>query len=393
MTTTIASTRGRAKRRTRQMLLRLLAGLLIMTGVVFGTTLLAFTKVYGTADVVRARTAPAMVQLAIARAALVRADNAAIRSFGNCDPGSMSSCSESSQPPDTNIAVVHLAGPGEEFQNQIAIASQSLTRVAEDNMAGEAGSRTLQLVEGLLVTYAGLVEHAFRKAGSETLGVVDLWSASRLLYKQDGGILTQLDTLLDAQQSALKDQLWTSSTTARFALVFLVSITGGLFALLVIAQVVMRHRFRRRVNLWLVLATVLLVALSPVSSAVFVSQHRLEVSRSTLDQLVTDGRAQTSMTDDAGQNILRKLVNDACDAEGCGETARLFPGVQELDGAKGDVNDRQLTDASRKIGEQTAAASVSAGLEPLIYILAILVAAAIFLGFRPRLYEYRYRPR
>src|SRR5215468_9926467 len=91
MTTTIVPTaRGRAKSTTRQTLLRLLVGLLIMTLIVFGTTLLAFTKVYGTADTVHARTAPAIVQLSIARDALVRADNAAISNFSGCDLASFS---------------------------------------------------------------------------------------------------------------------------------------------------------------------------------------------------------------------------------------------------------------------------------------------------------------
>src|SRR5262249_18153041 len=154
----------RAKSTTRQTLLRLLAGLLIMTLIVFGTTLLAFTKVHSTANTVRARTAPAIVQLSIARDALVRADNAAISNFTGCDLSSFSAdsnCADLPSPrPDTDIGLSHLAGPGEEFQNQIAIASQSLTQVAADNMAGEAGSRTLQLIEGLLVTYTSLIEHA-----------------------------------------------------------------------------------------------------------------------------------------------------------------------------------------------------------------------------------------
>jgi len=393
MTTVIAPFRGRAKSATRQTLLGLLAGLLTMTMIVFGTTLLAFIKVYGTADTVRTRTAPAIVQLAIARAALVKADNAAINSFRNCDPEFLDYCVKSTGSLlETDAGVPHLAGPGEGFRYQIAIAIQSLTRVAEDNVVGEVGSGTLQVVEGLLVIYSSLIENAFRKAAGGTLGVLDLSSASRVLHKRDG-ILAQLDMLLVAQQGALKGQLSTSSKTARFALVFLVLTTCGLFALLVVAQIFLRRRFRRRANLWLALATVLLVVLSMISSAVFVSQHGLEVSGHTLDQLMTDGPTQTSATDAQGQHWLRQLVRDACATPGCPTAEQLVPKVQAPGWTSSDVNDRWLTAASRIIGDQAAAADANAGLEPLVYILAILIAAAVFLGFRPRLYEYRYRSR
>src|SRR5262249_53903698 len=153
------------------------------------------------------RTAPAITELAAARLALVKADAEVINSF--------------------QTDQVQLTGPGEEFQNQMAIAGQSLTQVAEHNMAGEPGSRRLELVEGLLVTYQGLVGQAVahvrqaageRQAGVDALGVTDLWSASRLLHgnvvpMQDrtparlGGILGELDQLTEEQQRALNDQL------------------------------------------------------------------------------------------------------------------------------------------------------------------------------------------
>jgi hypothetical protein len=366
--------RGRSRSTTRRTLLGLMAGLMIVTAIVFVTSLVAFIQGRGTADTVRTRTAPAILGIATARAALVRADHAAISSF---------------------TTGAHLVGPGEEFQNQIAIASQSLTRVAENNMAGEAGSRDLQLIEGLLVTYTSLIGQAdahFRQTSGETLGTADLWSASRLLHQ----ILGQLDTLYEAQKRVLNDQLSTSSMTPGAVLVLLLPIVA-LFALLVVAHVVFRRRFRRRVNPWLVLAAVLLVALSWISSRVVVSQHHLEGSRSTLDRLVSDRRAQTSMMDAQGQKALRDLIlRTPCGKTGeCGDTvARFITDVEKLDGTAGDgVDDNHLTDETRKVNEQTAAASADVRLEPLIYILTILIAAAVFFGFRPRLYEYRYRQR
>src|SRR5215468_4112735 len=115
----------RARSTTRRTLRRLLAGLLALTATVFVTTLLMFTRVHRTAETVRTRTAPSIVDLAAARLALVQADAAVITSF---------------QTPEGQ-----LTGPGEEFQNQRAIAGQNLTEAAEDNVAGELGSRRLQL--------------------------------------------------------------------------------------------------------------------------------------------------------------------------------------------------------------------------------------------------------
>src|SRR5215475_13817186 len=179
----------RARSTTRRTLRRLLAGLLALTATVFVTTLLMFTRVHRTAETVRTRTAPSIVDPAAARLALVQADAAVITSF---------------QTPEGQ-----LTGPGEEFQNQMAIAGQNLTEAAEDNVAGELGSRRLQLVEELLVTYQGLVGQAvahFWQPDGNALGGTDLFSASRLLHGQvvaqpdqtlvqSGGILGELDQL------------------------------------------------------------------------------------------------------------------------------------------------------------------------------------------------------
>ena len=320
--------RGTSRSTTRRTLQGLVAGLLIMTVIVFVTSLLTFTRVHDTADTVRTRTAPAILDIVVARTALVEADNAAVRSFKT----------------DSRTAVL-LAGPGDEFRSQIAIASQSLTRAAEHNIAGEAGSRALQLVDGLIVTYTGMIEQADTL---DMLGQADFWHGSLLHIE----ILEQLDGLLDAQKRALDNQLATSSMTPGAALVVLGPLVV-LLALLVVAQVVLRRRFRRRVNPWLVLATTLLVGLSAVTSVVFVSHHHLKNTRSTLYQLVIDEQHRSAASDDHGR----------------------------------------FAEETRTVREQAAAASANTGLRPLIYFLSILIFAAAFLGFRTRLYEYRYRPR
>jgi hypothetical protein len=379
----------RARSTTRRTLRRLLAGLLAVTATVFATTLLMFTRVHRTAETVRTRTAPSIVDLAAARLALVQADAAVINSF---------------QTPEGQ-----LTGPGEEFQNQMAIAGQNLTEAAEDNVAGEPGSRRLQLVEELLVTYHGLVGQAvahFWQPDGKALGVTDLFSASRLLHgpvvtqpdrtlAQRGGILGELDQLTRDQQRALDHQLAASSMTPVAVLTVLVPLLG-LLGLLLTAQLTFRRRFRRRINPWLLLATWLLLAIAAISVHSAAAQHHLEDSRATLHQLVADRQRQGSAAEVMGQQGLRELVcTIRCARPGrCGYTVELF--ISYVAGPMppaGSVASSRLAAETAQVGAQTAAAAAGAGLQPAIYLLAILAATAVFLGFRPRLAEYRYRPR
>jgi hypothetical protein len=373
---------------TRRTLRRLLTGLLALTAAVCATTALTFTRVHRTAETVQSRTAPAIVELAATRLALVRADAAVIDSFRTPE--------------------AQLTGPGEEFQNQMAVAGQGLTQVAEDNVAGEPGSGRLQLVQGLLVTYQGLVGQAdvhFWQPEGEVLGVTDLFNASRLLHgpvvtqqgqplAQSGGILGELDQLTEDQQRALDEQLAASSMTPVAVLVVLVPLLG-LLGLLLAAQITLRRRFRRQVNPWLLVATALLLAMAAIFVRSAVAQHHLEDSRTTLRQLVADRKLQGSAAEVKGQHALRDLLSvTRCAEPGCGYTVKLFSAyvAGPMPPASGVANSR-LTAETGRVEAQTAAAAAGAVLEAATYILAILAASAVFLGFRPRLSEYRYRPR
>jgi hypothetical protein len=379
----------RALSTTRRTLRRLLAGLLALTATVFATMLLMFTRVHRTAETVQTRTAPTIADLAAARLALVQADAAVIDSF---------------QTPEGQ-----LTGPGQEFQNQMAIAGQNLTQAAEDNVAGEPGSRRLQLVEELLVTYQGLVGQAvahFWQPDGQALGVMDLFSASRLLHgpvvtlpdqtlAQRGGILGELDQLTRDQQRVLDHQLAASSMTPVAVLAVLVPLLG-LLGLLLAAQLTFRRRFRRRVNPWLLLATGLPLAMAAISVRSAAAQHHLDDSRATLHQLVADRQRQGSAAEVMGQQALRELVRHIrCTRPGdCGYTVELFSSyVAGPMPPASSVASSRLAAETGQVGAQTAAAAAGAGLEPAIYMLAILAATAVFLGFRPRLAEYRYRPR
>src|SRR6185437_5183812 len=97
------------------------------------------------------------------------------------------------------------AGPSGQYQDDIAAAAQSLEQVAENNTAGATGTSALQLLEGLLSAYTGLIDQAdahYRMQGSGTsdsgqhvengVGVQYLWSASELMHTE---ILTDGRTL------------------------------------------------------------------------------------------------------------------------------------------------------------------------------------------------------
>lgn len=363
------------KSTTRKTLWTLCIVLLVVTTTVFGTSLWVFQNVHDTVETVRNSTAPAIIEVLAAQAALVEADTAAIDSFRNGE--------------------AQLTGPGQQYQNQLAFASQSLAQVAEDNAAGDPGSQTIQLVEALLVSYSGLIGQAdanFRQGQGTTLGMTDLWYASRLLRTNpDSGILVQLDALLKSQTDALNGQILASSMTVWTVLVWVLPIVV-LFVLLGVTQVFLRRRFRRTLNPLLLLATVLLVGLCIVTSLAFVSQNRLEDSRETLKQLVGVWSAQTSATDTRRQRALTDLVAKECQRAGdsCGATVTRFAPNPEPEDT---VNEIKIPDRTMNVKKQIEAAGRDRVLWPLIPLLTALIAVLIPLGLRPRIEEYRYRPR
>jgi hypothetical protein len=362
---------------TRRTLRRLLVALVAATAVSGVAMIGVFTQVRDTADAVRTRTAPAILQLAIAHDALVQADDVAITSFAA----------------ESGLVGPRLSGPGDEFRNQIAIASQSLTQVAGENTVGEASSRTLQLVQGLLVTYTALIEQADAhwQRDDKALGATELWSASQLLHGAQG-ILGQLDALLDAQRRALGGQIGAGTMTWPASLT-LVLLNLVLFALLVSTFRILRRRFRRSVNRGLVAACVLLVVGFAVIYQILSTQQQLRDSRDALDHLVSDRRTHSSNVDYDGQRTLAGLLHGLCDAGGCGDTIAVF--VTTTDAAKRgpDVTESRLASEAKRLTALIGTAD-GGGLSGLpVYPLPFAICLAVFLGLRPRLLEYRYQAR
>ncbi|WP_394618699.1 hypothetical protein JNUCC0626_06230 [Lentzea sp. JNUCC 0626] len=363
---------------TRRGLLRLRAALLGVTALVLLSSWYAFDNVHDTIDTVRDRSAPALLEAAVARSALAEADSVAIRSFSSGE--------------------AQLIGPGDRYQNQIAVASQAIAQVAEDNTLGEAGSKQLRVVAGLVVAYTGWVEQAdahYRQGGGSTsLAAVDLWYASRLLHEPESGVLAQFDELVKAQHDALGGQLSGSSTTFWRGLLVAVPILA-LLVLLVVAQRFLRHRFRRSWNLPLVFATVVLAGCGAITVFGVLAQQEVETAADELRQVTSTWDGQITTTRAEAQEELKNLVTKICAAAdgGCGDTVVRFLSDLRQTGTPEPVPDKALTDAARHVNASVAAADDYSGLETLLPIGAVLIGLAVLLGLHPRIQEYRYERR
>ncbi len=348
--------------------------LLVAITVVFGTSLWVFRNVHGTVEAVRTSTTPAILEVLAAQAALVKADSAAMDSFQSGE--------------------VKLSGPGLQHQNQLTFASQSLAQVAEYNAAGQPSSQRIQLLEGLLESYSGLIGQAQAHFGT-AVGTADLWSASRLLHTSDGNILAELDKLLEDQTNALNDQISSSSMTVGTLLAWVVPIIF-LFVLLGVTQVFLQRRFKRAVNPLLLLATAVLVGLSIVTSLAVVSQHRLEKSRDAVEYVVREWKEDISASSMQGQQALSSLVTMECSQEkgGCGPTVNRFATDHEpTESMIGQARDGRIAAWTSDIDQHIDFAATNSRLWFIIPLASALLALLIPFGLWPRIEEYRYRSR
>jgi nitrate reductase gamma subunit len=333
-----------------------------------------YHDIHSTIETVHTRTAPAQLEAAAARAALAEADSLALKSFQSGE--------------------AQLDGPGDQYQNKIAMASQSLAQVAENNMAGETGSQQLQLVEGLLVAYTGWIEQAdvyYRQDPASLLATTDLWYASRLLHAPDTGILAQLDALLKAQQEAMDNEL-AHGPNMFFRAVLLALPIAVLFVILLLAQRFLRRTFRRSVNVPLALSTVLLAVLCVLPVLNIVAQQRLATAAGNLRQVVDMWQVNTSAKAAEGQQLLKERVDKEC-PRGCSATVDRFTANLGNAGTNEPVEDKALTEKAQQFNEEITAVGATSGLEPLIPVGVVLLAVLVALGFRSRIEEYRYQPK
>jgi hypothetical protein len=172
----------RAPSTTPVLFRRLRAALVVLALLTGGTALLLTNRAHAVTSLAGEHTASAVMQVYAARQALADADSQAIQT------------------------IPLGAWPSGQYQDDIAAAEQSLEQVTENSAAGASGSDPLQLIEGLLTSYTGLIEQAdahYRLPGERGFGVADLWFASELMH---GQILPEMQVLQSAEQSALTAQ-------------------------------------------------------------------------------------------------------------------------------------------------------------------------------------------
>ncbi|MFB9923182.1 hypothetical protein ACFORO_05940 [Amycolatopsis halotolerans] len=358
--------------RTRQALVRIRAVLLAGTVLALVTSYLAVSGVVRTADQISSATSRAILEVAAARDALVSADAAAIASFASGE--------------------AKLAGPGQEYENRMASASQSLARVAEFNQAGDPGAGTLQTVEGLVASYSGAMSQAdahFRQPGAELVGLADLWYASRLLHAPDN-VLELLGKLQKDERTALDSQISGTRMSAGLLILWLLP-PIVLLALLVATQVFLRQRFRRRLNPPLLGATVLGLGVVAGLLAAFALAGRLDTVRGNVDQAVAVREKSIESADAGGHARLATLLQQRCGPSGCGSTVDDFRRQTQTTSTAAPAQNA-ITSAARAVTTAGAAATESGGLPILVPTALILTGALVVAGLYRRIDEYRYRP-
>ncbi|WP_258907031.1 hypothetical protein [Actinokineospora sp. UTMC 2448] len=352
--------------------MRRLALLLLGAITSLAVSLWAVSIVDDTAETLRDRATEAVLETAAARHALVAADRAVVETLASDQ--------------------VALIGLGQDYTNQLAVAHQSLAKVAVAGQSPTSRGR-VQLVAGLVAAYAGAVGQAHahhRTPGMAGLGAVDLWYASRLLHAPDG-VLAQLESLQQEELAVLNGQLdrgtvwpallWLSPAAILASLAFLV--------LLCSTQGQLIKRFRRRLNLPLLTATAL-TALVLGSLCFAVEQHhRLGELGPRIHEAVQQREAVIDEIDAAGQRALVDLLTAECDETGCGAT------VEDARRRLGSESGSSVTAPggthAEEITKQVESVADSAGREWLVPLSGLLICGLVVLGLVRRLNDYRFR--
>ncbi|MCK2237300.1 MULTISPECIES: hypothetical protein [unclassified Crossiella] len=359
---------------TRRLLHLLRATLLGLTAIMLTGATIGYLRVHNAAETAGSRSVPVLREVSTARTALVRADWEVLRSF--------------------RTGAAALIGAGDGYRDQLAIAAQSLTRVAEANLAGDAGGRQLQLVDSLLATYSASVEQAATQhrlpGGGPVLGAADLWQASRLLHSADG-VLRQLDQVALLQRDAFRGALTQAQPTTVSVAFWL--LPGGVLLLgLLGVQWLFWRRFRRRFNPWLLAATGAVAGLLVLTTTVFDSQRELDSARGGLEHNVAQRLRLDAEIDAEGQRWLGELMRQQCpEIRDCGPSVGAFlAGLHPIPDGPAEPG---LTEEAGRLAGQVREVGGRGSWWPGIPVLAALVLALVLRGFQARLAEYRSRVR
>lgn len=347
---------------------------------------LAFTGAHRTVDLGLERSAQAVLQADAVAAALTDADRTAAEGIRS--------------------GTAALGGNAGQYDNDIAAVHQGLELIAEHSTSeeeDEEADRKLELVNGLVVSYTAQIQqaHADLQQDHRSLSLVYLRNASALLH-QDDGILANLSELRGLEERVLQRQRSSAWAAGATSLLWLLPVVA-LAALLVRTDVLVRRRFRRRLNAGLLAAFAALLVMAGTAALSLLSNAQFDAA---LDgpyaQVRTAGLREAANTDGAGRNEIAALARELCGREReCGaeilDGTFLPPslGAPPSEARAGDAP-KALRDAQRKgleeFGRESGAAGAAFGVRvALIVAMAALASAAIAFGLRPRINEYRFR--
>lgn len=271
---------------TQRLLLTHLSALLVLCAVSTCALLVSYHAVHRTPEHTRTDMAPAIQEIAAARAALEEAQKAARASVRD--------------------ELTDVAGAGEEYRTQLSAADQSLSRVAERQLEGDEGRATLEAVNGLLTVYGDSVGQATGKyARDSRMRAQKLDEADSILRRPPVGALPRLGRLQDEQIKTMRAR--TSFGTTQAAGWVLTEVSLLLLAtVLVSAWLTLRRRCGRLFNGWLLgaFALTVLLAVLPLSWTVG-TQKQLDSARGKLTAM-QDRTSQKQLTA-AGKSVRESM--------------------------------------------------------------------------------------
>ncbi|MFI6896783.1 hypothetical protein ACIBM4_22025 [Streptomyces sp. NPDC050256] len=271
-------TRRRTRSRTRRLLERHLAVMVVTALVSMTALLVSYREVQNAAGEMRTRDAPAVQGAAATQLALLRAHQEAKSSLAN--------------------GIDEVVGAGARYENQLAAADQGLSRLSFVQIDGERGRGVLTAVNGLLTSYSSSITPGAVKYVHDDLMQKEKFAEARTVLDRPGtGIVPRLDVLQEHQMRRV-DRVSSLGTLQR---------TGwavGELGLLIMALTclsalgVLRTRCGRSHDPWLLAALLVTVALAVVPLwATVHTQERLDTARHRLVAIERRAHDHTNLAD------------------------------------------------------------------------------------------------
>lgn len=244
--------------RTRRLLERQLAAMLVTAVVSMSALLVSYREVQISAGEMRDRGAPAVQGVAATQLALLRAHGEAEFSVKS--------------------GIADVVGAGARYENQLAAADQGLSRLSDVQIDGDRGRGVLETVNGLLTSYSSsITPGAVKYVSDKPMQTEKFTEAETLLTRKGTGVVPRLDVLQGHQMdrigtlTSMSPLRWSGWAVAELGLLAMALITLS-------ALWVLRTRCGHSLDACLLLSLLAVVLLATVP---------LIAANRTQDQLAT----------------------------------------------------------------------------------------------------------